>query len=196
MMNFSELVKKARTYRRFDADKKIDQKLLESLIDIVRNVPSPANIQPLRYCIVTDESVCAKIISQLSWAAYLTDWNCPKKNEVPTGYIVILRDINFPKIQNYDEGIALQTIQLAAAEKNLGSCCFGSFKKEEMKILLQLSENYEVSLVIALGYPSETVILEDVSTTDDALKHKYYRDSSDFHHVPKRTLDEVLIKKI
>jgi len=43
--------------------------------------------------------------------------------------------------------------------------------------------------VMALGKPNERVVLEDV---DESGSIKYYRDEQGVHHVPKRTLKELI----
>ena len=58
---------------------------------------------------------------------------------------------------------------------------------------LSIPDRYEILLVIALGKPVERVVLEDVGP-DGGIK--YYRDSDDVHHVPKRTLDEIILDLI
>jgi hypothetical protein len=45
-------------------------------------------------------------------------------------------------------------------------------------------------LVLALGKPKETVVIDTVGPDGDI---KYWRDSNDVHHVPKRPLDEVIV---
>ena len=57
---------------------------------------------------------------------------------------------------------------------------------------LDIPEQYEILLVLALGKPAETVVLEDVGA-DGSIK--YYRDDQDVHHVPKRTLDELIVRE-
>jgi hypothetical protein len=44
--------------------------------------------------------------------------------------------------------------------------------------------------VLALGYPKEEVIIEEINEDGD---FKYWRDEKEVHHVPKRTLDEVIL---
>lgn len=63
--------------------------------------------------------------------------------------------------------------------------------RQKLREVLRLPERYEILLVIALGYPSEKVVLEDVGP-DGSIK--YYRDSQDVHHVPKRPLEEIILK--
>ena len=44
--------------------------------------------------------------------------------------------------------------------------------------------------MLALGKPAEKVVIEDLGADGDI---RYYRDGEDVHHVPKRTLAELII---
>ena len=47
-----DLLRKNRSYRRFDADVAIERSCLEELIALTRLAPSAANLQPLKYLLV------------------------------------------------------------------------------------------------------------------------------------------------
>ena len=79
---------------------------------------------------------------------------------------------------------------LRAVEMQLGGCMLGNFNPTEISDVLQLNENLFPQLLLAVGKPDETIILEDVKLGENIL---YYRDENDVHHVPKRSLDELLI---
>lgn len=194
---FKDLVRNSRSVRRFYGDKKIEEGQLEKLVDLARLTPSGANKQPLKYIIVCNEKSNDAVYQTLSWAGYLKDWDGPIPSERPTGYIIILRDNNISKAMTFDEGIAAQTIFLGATEMGLGGCFIGSIKRSELRSVLDISEDveiskdYEISLVIALGYPKEEVVIDEI---DKEMDIKYWRDDEEVHHVPKRKLEDTIIK--
>ena len=87
-------------------------------------------------------------------------------------------------------GITAQTMLLAAVEKGLGGCMIGSFQKEELKTALEIPEYLVPMLVLAIGAPDEEIVLEDACGTIT-----YYRDEKGVHHVPKRTMEELVISR-
>lgn len=186
-----ELIMKNRTYRRFYQEVEIEQSILEELIDLARLSSSGANLQPLKYVISNSKEKNQLIFQHLKWAGYLTNWVGPVEGERPSAYIVILADKEISKNVLWDHGIACQSILLGACEKGLGGCMFGSVNREGLKSDLNIPEQYEPLLVIALGKPKETVVLEECKSSDDI---KYWRDEKEVHHVPKRRLEDVILK--
>lgn len=183
-----ELVEKTRSYRRFYEEKKLSREDLVDCINLARLTASGSNKQPLRYLVFTDEKMNAEIYPNLKWAGYLTEWDGPEKGERPTGYIFLVE----PEGVNatHDEGIAAQTIMLAAMEKGIGGCMLGSIDRVSLAKVIGLPEGYTIKLCLAFGYPKEEVVLEEVSAKDDI---KYYRDENQVHHVPKIKLDEIIL---
>jgi nitroreductase len=161
------------------------------LVDLARLSASAANLQPLRYIISVGSKKNSQIFSCLRWAAYLKDWNGPKEGERPSGYIIILSD--FKKANDfvgYDCGIASQSILLGAREKGLAGCMIASIRRQQLRSILDIDERFKILLVIAIGKPKEDVVIETVGD-DDSIR--YWRDSKGLHHVPKRTLKDIII---
>ena len=190
MEDFRDIVKRSRSYRRFYESKKITIEELEYMIDCARMTPSAQNLQPLRYIIVTGKDR-EKVFPHCRWAAYLKDWDGPEEGERPSAYIVILSDALVSKNVKWDHGIAAQTILLAAAWKNMGGCIVGSVDRESLSDALRITGRYVIELVIALGYPKEHVVIDEISQDGDI---KYFRDKHNIHHVPKRSLRDIIIK--
>lgn len=184
-----DLVLKNRSYRRFYQDHKISIDELKDLVDLARLSPSGRNLQPLKYFLSADNETNEKIFSTLAWAGYLKDWDGPTEGEKPSGYIVILGDTKLTNNFLCDHGIVSQSMLLGAVEKGLGGCIFASIKRDKLKELLNLEDHFDVLLVIALGKPKEEVVIEEV-VNDDI---KYYRDEKLVHHVPKRSLDKIIL---
>jgi len=186
-----QLVKKNRSYRRFDGSHKITARQINFLLELARLCPSAANLQKLKYYCSISQKTNKIIYPHLSWAAYLKDWDGPPHGERPTGYIIILGPSKISKHLLIDTGIVSQTILLGATELSLGGCQIASVKKEELHLALNLPAHLEIILVIALGKPVEQVVIEKVVDPDDV---EYWRDEFDIHHVPKRLLRDLIIK--
>jgi len=189
-MYFAELVRKNRTYRRFDQTFSISKPTLSALVDLARLTPSARNAQPLKYALFCDAETNAKIFPTLAWAGYLTDWPGPVEGERPTAYIIVLGDKEIAQNFNIDPGIAVQTILLGAVAQGLGGCIIASVNRKELVALLQIPERYEVLFVLALGKPVEQVVVDPLAPGGDI---KYWRDEKQVHHVPKRTLDDLIV---
>ena len=74
-------------------------------------------------------------------------------------------------------------------EKRIGGCRIGAFGPQ-LASLFKMPEHLRLSLVIALGRPRETVIVEECKNEDDI---RYWRDEHGVHHVPKRPLKTCLV---
>jgi nitroreductase len=185
-----ELIRQNRSFRRFHQDQHISRETLLSLVNLARLSASAANLQPLKYVLSYDPEKNAQIFACLAWAGYLKDWPGPAEGERPAAYIVILGDREITKNFDCDHGIAAQSILLGAREKSLGGCMIGSINRDLLRRNLDLPENIEILLVLALGLPKEQVVLEEVGPEGDI---KYWRDDQGVHHVPKRPLEEIII---
>lgn len=193
--NFNNLVRRSRSYRRFDANFKIETSVLEQLIDAARLAPSARNKQNLKFLPVNQESLLENIFPFMTWAGYLNTWHGPSKDERPGAYIVICWDKNISSSRQADyvdvnTGIAAQTILLGATSMNLAGCYIGGFHAAKLSEALTLPEYLVPLAVLAIGKPGETVVLEEMQDGNV----KYWRDEANVHHTPKRSLEEIIIK--
>ena len=185
-----DLIIQNRTCRRFYQEVAIELETLRELVDLARLSASASNRQPLKYILSCDPQKNALIFPCLSWAGQLKDWPGPPEGERPSAYIIILGDTEISRSFWCDHGIAAQNILLGAAEKGLGGCIIGSVDRDGLRQSLEIPPRYEILLVLALGKPRETVVIETVGPDGDI---KYWRDSDGVHHVPKRRLDDIII---
>jgi nitroreductase len=184
------LVLKTRSYRRFYQDHAVDLETLKELVDLARQSASGSNRQPLKYVLSCDPERNAAIYPLTGWAGALPDWPGPAEGERPAAYIIILRDADVAKSSGVDHGIAAQSIMLGATEKGLGGCMIGTLERPKLRAVLDIPERYDILLLLALGKPKETVVLELLGPDGDT---RYYRDEQDVHHVPKRALEDIIL---
>jgi nitroreductase len=184
------LVIKNRSYRRFYQEKSISRQTLLELVDLARVTPASKNMQPLKYFLSFEEDTNRKIFPHLAWARHLKDWEGPPEGERPSAYIIILEDTTIGENFQRDQGIVALTIMLGAVEMGLGGCIIASVKREEVSKALQLNQQFKIALVLALGFPKETVVLEELLEENET---HYWRDGNQVHHVPKRRLDDIVL---
>lgn len=150
-MNSLECIRTRRSVRKF-TEQKVPHELLEELVETARFAPSWKNTQIVRY--IAEEATIpwnAAIIGGAPVLMVLTylEGRC--------GYE---RDGSFSttkgdRWQNFDCGVAAQTLALAAHEKGLGSVILGIFEEKKLAELLELPEGQKVACLIPLGYPAE-----------------------------------------
>ncbi len=185
-----ELVRRNRSYRRFEESFAISRETLLGLVDLARLSASGANRQPLKYILSSDPETNARVFPHLAWAGYLADWPGPGDGERPSAYIVVLLDTTIAKSAGVDHGIAVQSMLLGAAEKGLGGCIIASVQRPALAEALHIEPIYEILLVLALGKPVERAYVEAVGADGDI---RYWRDEEGGHHVPKRALQDIVV---
>lgn len=186
-----DLILKNRSYRRFVESEAVSAETLRELVDLARFSATGNNMQPLKFILSSDPATNAVIFPHVGWAGHLTEWDGPAEGERPAAYIIIVADKEIaPEYGGVDHGIAGQSIMLGAAERGLGGCMMGSVKRVALRKDLNIDEQYKILLVLALGKPAEEVVLEDVGADGDT---KYWRDENSVHHVPKRSLDDLIV---
>lgn len=189
-MSFRDLVTRSRSIRRFDERFMVGTELIGDLVELATMTPSAANRQPLRYLAVTDSGQRGKVFDCLKWAGYLKEWPGPAEGERPTAFLLVLCRNEDAAGASCDSGIAAQTIMLGAAELGLGGCIIGAIDRTRLMAELRIPDQWTTLLVIALGRPAETVVIDLIDKGDDI---RYWRDQHGIHHVPKRKVGDVLV---
>lgn len=188
-MSVKDCIKRRRTIRKF-TERKIPKELLVSYIDCARLAPSGANIQPLKYAIVSKEQTVHDIFQNVKWAAYLKGAYVPSADEMPTAFIAVMKDKNIASaMTEFDAGAAVMSIHLAAEEDGVGCCIMGAIDRPNISRILGLEEHLELLYMIALGYKKEQPICADMEQGDV----KYYVENHCLN-VPKRKLEDILVK--
>lgn len=184
-----------RSIRRFK-EVAVPYEVLEKCIDAGRLAPCAQNRQLCEYIIIDDEQLLPQIFDGgiKSWAGEARTKGDPLPEKLPKAYIIILinstleAEFGAPRsTTNYDVGLSAENIMLVALEQGVGTCPILSFNESELKQILNISDNYDVALVLCMGYPDESPV-QEVSTGSI----ERWVDSQGVRHVPKRKLDDIL----
>jgi len=186
-MSLYDVIVSRRTIRQFKPEP-VPRTLLERLVNAGRLAPSASNRQPLEFVVVDDREIRDRIYPCLNWAAYIAPAGDPLPGQEPMAYLVVLVNTGIrDKMHEWDSGAAIENMLLAAWEEGVGSCWLISIDKDKVRDILGVPDSYRVDSVLALGFPAEEPVVEDL---EDSVK--YWKDESGRLHVPKRRLGDVI----
>ncbi len=148
-MDVYEAIQERRSLRIYK-DTPIPREFLEKILDAARLAPSARNRQPWHFIAVTDEEK-RKALARGAFAKFLTQVPlvivaCGDKKASPDWYVV-------------DVALAVENMILTATSEGLATCCVGSFNQKQIKEALKIPENFEVVVMVAVGYASEKLDL-------------------------------------
>ena len=148
-MDVFEAVQERRSIRAYQ-DKPVEREKLEKILEAGRLAPSARNTEPWHFIAVTDVEK-RKVLSRGIFAKFLSQTPlvivaCGDKKASPDWYAI-------------DVSLAVENMILTATSEGLGTCCVGSFSEREVKEVLKIPENFEVLLLLAVGYAQEKLDL-------------------------------------
>ena len=187
-MGIYEMIISRRTIRKFKQEK-IDHEILKKIVNAGRLAPSASNLQPLEYLIIDDEDLKKKVFPNLAWAGYIKPEGDPGEDERPAAYIIILVDKKINPAPERDIGASVENMNLTSQEEGIGCCWIGAFKAKEINNIINVPANLSAELILAMGYPSEKPVPEDIEIGSSI---NYYKDDSGTLHVPKRRLKDII----
>lgn len=183
-----------RAIRRFKATP-VPYEALERCVDAGRLAPSAKNRQLCEYIIVEDEALLPRVYDSIkTWAGRASKEGGIPAQSRPRAYILVLVNATLEaelgggkRSTGYDVGLAAENIILVGLEQGLGACPVLSFDEALLEESLNIPDDREVALVLAMGYPDESPVVETAETSI-----QYWVDDSGIRHVPKRRLKDVL----
>ncbi len=189
-MEIYELMLKRRSIRSFQQTP-LTEEVLRRLVNAARLAPSAANLQPLEYILVAESATVAEVFTTLKWALYITPKGIPAPGKKPVAYIVVLANTNIKKSAwDKDVGAAVENIIITALAEGIGSCWLESIEREQLGKILEVPPHLIINSVVALGYPAEEPIKEEMTSPTASIK--YWKDETGQLHVPKRRLKDIL----
>lgn len=193
-MDIYQAVTKRRSIRRFK-DITVAYDILERCVNAARLAPAAVNRQLCEYIVVDGEQLLPQVFDTITtWAGEMRPKGGPPPGHQPKAYIITLINSSLEaelggtrRVTIYDVGMAVENMILVALEQGIGTCPILSFKQSELRQLLNIPDNYEIALVLALGYSDESPVIEVTSGSV-----KYWVDSEGVRHVPKRELKDII----
>ncbi len=185
-----QMLEGRRTIRRFDESKKIDDVTVANMQRAAQLASSAMNRQPMRYIYVRDEKTVNAIFDITLWGAALPNGQGrPKTGERPTMFTVVAYEKALAsRYVEFDSGLAVSNMTLAAYSHGVGSCILGSADVAKLCAMLHIPDTLEVSCVVAFGYPAcESRVVES-----DGEDLKYYLDENNNYVVPKRRIEDTV----
>ena len=188
-MSLETLIFNRRTIRKFTQDE-VKKETLLSYIDLARLSPSGANLQPLKYAVITEKEKVDAIFPLTKWAGYFGGTYTPEINERPTAFVLVFHDESIPGgSAEFDAGAAIMTMNLLAEQDGIGCCIMGAIDRTAICKILNVPNGMKLMYALAFGVKGETPKFVDLETEDI----KYFLENGQIH-VPKRKKDEILIK--
>ena len=182
------LLEGRRTYRRFDEARQIPDEVVIDMKKAAQLASSGGNRQALRYIFVRTPETVNAIFDITKWGAALPDGQgTPKIGERPTLFVAML----YPAGQRsaFDEGLAASNLTLSAYAHGVGSCIIANVNHRKLREILQIDERFDISCVIAFGYPTHKSRIVEIADGEDT---KYYLDENRDYVVPKKRIEDVV----
>jgi len=188
-MDTRQAILERRSIRKFKR-KNVPEYMLRELVRMGGTAASGMNLQPIKFVIVSSEKMSADVFEHTRWAGYLKGKGSPSFEERPAAFILMLGDLGIRESGFLlDAGAAAQNILVAACSMGLGTCWLGALDYDDICEIIGIPEGYKLISAIAVGYPDYESISEH--SKGDI---KYYLDDNGVLHVPKRNIDEIILK--
>lgn len=161
-MNVTECIKNRKSIREFK-NKTITEEKLREIIDTTRYYPSWKNAQIVRFVVVDNKDLKAKIATECT-DVFPSNGKIIKGADKLVAITAIKKRSGYTREgepqtprgngwQMFDAGIATQTFCLAAYEEGIGSVVLGLFDENKVGEYINISEDRELIALVAIGYP-------------------------------------------
>lgn len=172
-------IKTRRSIRKF-TEEPVSKEIIEDLVLTASYAPSWKNTQTTRYIAITDE----KLKSELA-AECCAEHNQGIINAAPVLIATLIVDkrsgferdgsastVREDNWQAFDNGVATQTLCLAANDKGLGTVIMGLYDIEKAEKILQVPEGQLLMALVAVGHPAEEPAVPKKKNVEDLLSFR------------------------
>lgn len=143
-----ELIKNRRSVREF-TEERVNEDLMEKILDAGRWAPSGLNNQPWKFMVISNQEIINGVSEYTKY-----------KNTINAAKSLIMVFLDKEKSYNYVKdiqavGACIQNMLLLIHELGLGACWMGEILNQSEKLCkyLRVKDNLELMAVLAIGYP-------------------------------------------
>lgn len=168
MGNFLELAARRRSIRKYSPEK-IDDSVLERILEAGRLAPSGNNSQPWRFIVVTDGEMKKKLYDVAGKQLFILEApvtiavvgdvtaKMEKKSLVSDEVSVDDQKLHTILLKTVrDATIAADHIVMAATDEGLGTCWVALFEQEDIRPVLGVPNSCYVVAIITMGKSAES----------------------------------------
>ena len=173
-MEFQQLVKSRRSCRSFESSP-VTEEQLQAVLNAGQWAPSPLNLQPWEYIVITDQEMKDKVqkageaakqeVLDNDGPGWVNKYDMGYVAEAPALIVVVLdpSKAGLGAFFGQKDGAmqaasaCIQNMMLAATELGLETLWFTFFRPESLKSILSVPEKLDIAGVIAIGKPKRRV---------------------------------------
>lgn len=134
-------------------NKEVSNEVVMKVLEAASSAPSANNTQPWRFVVATTEEQKAAFYS------FIVEGNLTWCKQAPV-LILLAAQMETP-MSSFDCGTAWGYLSMQAAMEGLNTRAMGGFDRAKAKEVLNLSDNIEPQIVIALGYRGDKSTLPE-----------------------------------
>ena len=185
--SLDSLLLRNRSHRSFSHSQMVSPDAIRAIIGVNSRIASARNQQVLRFRALSDEMQTAAVTKMIRLGASLPDEKLPPEGAEPPVYIVVCSCAGENRWVDIDLGLSLEAMSLKAVELGLNATIVGSFDREALCSLLEISDLEPLAL-LAVGKGLDKIQLLSIKEDESRA---YYRKEG-IHYVPKLSTDELL----
>ena len=164
-MSILETIRSRRSVREFTGQKVSDNQI-EEILEAGRWAPSGLNNQPWRFVVVRDQDLKEGVAACTTYTRTIK-----AANVLIT--VFLDSDVMYDRTKDIQAiGACVQNMLLTIHDLELGACWMGEIlnRRNEVEKLLEVPENFELMVVLAIGHPQPGNRSSSRKTLDELIQ--------------------------
>jgi nitroreductase len=151
-------------------EKEVPEEVLMRIFEAARWAPSANNFQPSRFIIARNKE------DRELFHTFINEGNRLWCEKAPV--LAVLISNQEDPVHTFDAGTAWGYLSLQATREGLITHAMGGFQREKAREVLNIPDNYDVQIVIAIGYQGEKEALpENFQTREQPSNRRPLKES-------------------